>query len=183
MACVLCGGEGQTDRLCGLDVCASCRLGGIDAGLERWHLSLDHQQWEEVQGRRGNTWVEFTVEARVHLSAEVDARASFRREGPLDRAAEWLRGTEPQGGDPLFDRMVFVADADGAMLPRLVRDEGVQAALMELVPQAAVALDGRSVLVRLEWDDRQDVTPDPMATIVALVLLAVHIEAARLTTL
>jgi hypothetical protein len=124
--------------------------------------------------------VTHTFAAEIVLSDAVDASAWFRAEGLLDRAAQLLWRTEPQAGDPLFDQLVFVGQAGGSMLPRLLAHEGVQCALMELVPHTPVELTGASLRFDISWnDDFDDDYPDPMEMVVSLALLAVHLERMR----
>ncbi len=172
-ACVLCGKDGLHDRVCGFDLCSVCGFGNLDSGLERWGLTLEQRRWREQVGSGDNKSMADGLEVKVSFPTKLAAQAHFRQETGFDRLGQWWKATEPQGDEPLFDRAIFVDESSGADLTTIVRDEGVQTAIMELVATGGVRLgDGWVRARRLS----SMAYPEFSETAVPLVLLAVHLE-------
>ncbi len=154
-----------------MDVCPSCTT-DLQPGLERWGLSLEHKRWEQTVGKDPPERVD-CLEAMVEFPSAPDARAFFRKEDGFDRLVQFFKRDEPQGGDPLFDRAVFVENGKGEQLRPLLEDEDVQSAIMELVFAGGVQLGEGWARVR-----RMSKVGIPLLEEEALplVVLAVHIE-------
>jgi hypothetical protein len=161
------------DRQSGFDVCGSCRVGNHDAGLERWGLSLDVERSKRTSGSGEQSKTIYVLEATVRFPTPLSARAHFRQETGFDRLWQMVARSEPQGGDPLFDRAVFIEQAYGSDLPTVLADEGVQGAILELVATGGVRLGQGWVRVRRTEADG----PPPLEDVATdLILLAVHLE-------
>lgn len=169
--CMLCDTDGANDRLCGCDVCATCRDGGLHDVYARWGLTARERSWTGAIRQRESDAIHH-LEVSLRQPALLDARARFRQEGAVDRVLGWLWRSEPQVGDPLFDRFVYVGWASGADLARLLADPAIQSAVLEIVSIGRLRLAPGSLVAHC-WSSEPLFSPQ---VAVPLALLAVRIE-------
>jgi len=187
LTCILCDSDDAVDRLCGFDLCAPCHMGAsFEANLARWSLELQSKTWHETHTYNGQTETISYLEARIAFPSPVDARAHFGT-GPTSnhhsdlgsdaglwqRLSDWFNPKDLEVGDPLFDDAVFISEPEGDELRRLLADEGVQTAIMELVSRGGVRLGDGWVRIRRE---SITTTPSLVSHGIPLALLAIHVD-------
>ena len=109
------------------------------------------------------------LEVRWSTSRRVEAR--FSRETLHDRARKKLLGRRDRDvGDPMFDGAVWVEHDSSPLSERLVKEEGVRAAVLAMLREAdRVVLLGEGALAT-RWG------PQTSSLALPLVVLAVHME-------
>ncbi len=172
-SCVLCGHVGENEERCGFDLYHPCGMGQLHVGLERWGLDLVQRRWQEQVGTGELAPIREWLEIRVSFPTPVSARAFFRTEDGFDRLVQFFRHNETQSGDATFDHAVYVENARGTELERLLGNQGVQQAIMDLVGTGGVSLRDGCLVAKRVADDGY---PSFEKTGVPLVLLAVHLE-------
>jgi len=153
--CDLCRHEPAVDRFAGVGLCRGCRDGhGVARHLRGHGVDLAERRWRERTTVNDRTVITDYLELTATLPVHVDAAAHLadfatsdhqpppapEGAGPWRRLVHWLTVEDIEVGDPLFDHAVVISEPEGEALQALLRDEGVQSAVMELVSQGGVRI-------------------------------------------
>lgn len=177
MACVFCESTKQLGRMSDLDVCDGCRMGDVEGRLPKWGLESTFKMGQSASGSGENSRTVFYLDMTLTLTAAPAAAAHFRTENTFDRAVQWVLRNEPQAGDPLFDRAVYIEQSSGREFDRVLQDSGVQSAILEVLADGSFRLEqGR---IRARRTD-SDTFPSDHDLRLRLSLLGIHLH--RLAT-
>ncbi len=161
--CAYCGGDLPATALpreYGLEVCAACReTDRRSASVQEAGWTVQTRRWRERHTRRSRaTLADGLKEQSVvfHcIGLDVGApntrpvEVQFTRQN-LDHRIEKLFTEEVEAGDPFFDDLVYVTTSDAVSAAALLADDGVRAAITDLVQEGAyITVDAAGVHARI----------------------------------
>jgi hypothetical protein len=135
-SCAVCGQASSAglNRVGGADVCDRCYLGDAPARIRQRGWTFQIRQYDRVKNKEGDR--EYYTEASLTMPMTARVQFTSRR-----RTLIWfLIGLVKPGvksGDKLFDRHVHVSSATQKATKAVLRDEGVQSILLDMLGEGS----------------------------------------------
>jgi hypothetical protein len=168
--CALCQSSGPTSRVSGLDLCDACTLQDPGEALLRLGIASSFKAW----GMR--------ISAELFVPGMPEGFKLSAGPERLHHALIKLFSTEVEVGDPIFDDRVFLRTNDPERASLILRNEGVQSAVLALLSDLRqddmlfnhVTLEGTSL--RVSVSPMRGLADDVLQSLtLEIAALAVHL--------
>lgn len=158
MSCGVCGADAsQGAQRHGLALCEVCLSGDLPhvRAATAWTVA-EHSRSEPQRDANGRVvGTQFRYELELGGGPPLEIKATFKREGALQKVRKWVL-KEPQVGDARFDDVVYIQGTDGDTLRSLLGPSG-RACILELVELGGVVtVTGSRVRVETRQADPLD---------------------------
>lgn len=161
-----------------LDMCDRCASGWAESALRARGHAISSREWTTRVRSHQSSYTVHHMSIDAQSPAPLDVTASFTREQALHKLLKLFR-REVEVGDALFDDFVYVRTRDRPNTAVLLRDTGVQAALIDLVGRVdAVHLRRGALQVRHAATEAVYAADTMLATCALLV----HLDRASSST-